>query len=71
MAGQDVIEVEILEDGTVKIVTDPISPANHTSADKLLSALQAALGGAATREKRKDATARHAHAHATGQAHGH
>jgi hypothetical protein len=68
--GQDEIVFEVLEDGTVKMVTDEVSPPNHMNADKLLGTLQRTLGGAATREKRKDAHA-HGHAHTHGHAHAH
>ena len=68
--GQDEIIFEILDDGTVKMTTDEVSPANHLNADKLLGAIQRTLGGAATREKRKDAHA-HAAAHQHGHAHQH
>ena len=46
----DSITVEVLDDGRIKVTTDPISPANHTSAEKLLQAIGEA--GATTRRKR-------------------
>lgn len=59
MAG-DSIQVEILEDGTIKVTTDPISPANHVSAEELMAAIAALCGGEVARVKRGDA---HAHTH--------
>jgi len=40
----DTIKIEILEDGTLKIETDGISTANHSSADQLLNAIEEMLG---------------------------
>lgn len=56
---QDIIQFEILEDGTIKTTTDPISAANHYSADELLKAIDRAAGGEVTITKRH----KHAHAH--------
>ena len=44
----DRIKVTILENGVVKIETDAISTANHTSAEGAIRSLQALLGGPAT-----------------------
>lgn len=46
----DSITIEVLDDGRIKVTTDPISPANHTSAEKLLRAIGEA--GKTTRRKR-------------------
>ena len=46
----DTIKVEILEDGRLKITTDPISAANHTTAERLLQAI--AQAGPTTRERK-------------------
>ena len=40
----DVINIEILEDGTIKATTDPISGANHLSADAFFNFLQGLCG---------------------------
>ena len=32
----DIIDIEILEDGTIKFTTDKVSQANHKSADEFL-----------------------------------
>lgn len=36
----DVINIEILEDGTIKFQTDKVSQANHTSADEFLKIIE-------------------------------
>uniref|UniRef100_A0A6M3JN00 Uncharacterized protein n=1 Tax=viral metagenome TaxID=1070528 RepID=A0A6M3JN00_9ZZZZ len=41
----DIINVEILEDGTISYQTDKISGTNHVSADSFLKELEAAIGG--------------------------
>lgn len=48
MTNDDELQVEILEDGTVKISSDLVSQANHATADKLLSELARMLGGSVT-----------------------
>lgn len=53
----DAIKVEILDDGTIKIETDPISPANHLSAEQLLDAISRLSGGEVTKTKK------HSHGH--------
>ena len=60
----DVIRITILPDGTLKSETDPISPANHQSAEAFMKDLTALTGGAVSRK------ARHAHTHAHTHAHG-
>lgn len=70
MAKQNVIDYEILEDGTITITTDDLSGPNHVSADKLLKQLFDLVGGAATSRKRTRlevghnlTSAFHAHTH--------
>lgn len=59
---EDVLEIEILADGTVKITTDTISPANHINADQLLKFLSTLTGGEVTKAKnRKSLTHTHQH----------
>lgn len=48
----DIIEIEILEDGTVSIQTSSISEVNHVSADELLDEITYAIGKEVTRKKR-------------------
>jgi hypothetical protein len=55
----DTFTVEILEDGTMKIETDPISPANHANAEQFIQAVNRDLGGATERKGK----GKHAHTH--------
>ena len=52
---QDEIEIEILEDGRIKILTDKVSMPNHTNADRFIKDMARLLGGEVTRDKRADA----------------
>ena len=51
-AGQDAMEIEILEDGTIKTTTDPISGANHANAEQFLAFVGRMAGGEQKRERR-------------------
>ena len=55
----DEIKVTILIDGSVKVQTDEISPANHLQADNLMKFLAEKLGAPVAETK-----AKHAHEHA-------
>ena len=55
---EDILEIEILDDGTIKVTTDQISPANHLSADQFLKFISEMAGGETTKTKN-----RHAHTH--------
>jgi hypothetical protein len=59
----DTITVEILPDGTIKTTTDPISPANHQSAEAMLNGFTVLAGGPATRKARHGHTHAHSHEH--------
>lgn len=59
---QDSIKIQILADGTLKIITDPVSPANHKNADELLDFITKLAGGTVQRERRPDAKG-HTHQH--------
>jgi hypothetical protein len=59
----DNIQIEILDDGTIKITTDPISGANHTNAEGFLREIANLAGGETTREKRTDKKITHSHDH--------
>jgi len=61
---EDSITVEILEDGTIKVITDPISAANHSNAEQFLQFMARLAGGDTTRSRRKD-RAVHTHHHTT------
>jgi len=67
MATKDVMQVEILPDGTLKTTTDPISGANHQSAEEFLKGITELAGGQATRT-RKQGKLQHVH-HAQGHKH--
>lgn len=62
MAPKDIITIEILPDGTVKTTTDPISPANHQSAEAFLAGVTQLTGGDVQR-KRRGAHHHHHHTH--------
>lgn len=61
MFEQDTMTMTILPDGTIKTVTDPVSGANHDSAEQFLRDVALAAGGETTREAR--GTHGHAHHH--------
>ena len=54
----DKINIEVLEDGQIKITTEGISQANHCSADELIEMIEKMLGG-----KRETKKTRHGHNH--------
>jgi hypothetical protein len=48
----DNIQIEILEDGSLKIITDKVSNPNHAGAESLIRELTTGMGGEATRVRR-------------------
>lgn len=61
----DNMEIEILEDGTIKVLTDEISAPNHILAENFLKFIATNAGGETTRERRIDKkTHSHSHSHA-------
>ncbi|MFH1547121.1 MAG: hypothetical protein ABIC57_01390 [bacterium] len=56
----DTINIEIMDDGQLKIKTEGISDAAHISADSLLSQMETLLGGHVTRIKNPE---KHNHLH--------
>ena len=48
----DDMKFEILDDGTISVVTDQVSGTNHHSADELMKELKSCMGGVATTKKR-------------------
>jgi hypothetical protein len=50
----DNMEIEILEDGTIKTTTDAISGPNHSNASEFLNFISRMAGGEETRTKRLD-----------------
>lgn len=67
----DTIQIEILEDGTIKITTDPVSAANHQTAEQFLKDIATLAGGPSTRARRTDRAHHHHHHHAHDHAHDH
>ncbi len=47
----DIINVEILEDGTISVKTTDVSDTNHIAADQLLDELESSMGGKRKQEK--------------------
>lgn len=60
MSKTDKIIIEILPDGILKTTTDPISAANHQSADAFIKAMERLAGGTTTVTKRRGG---HTHTH--------
>lgn len=61
---EDIIDIEILPDGTIKATTPKISAANHQSADQFMVELGRLAGGATKVTRRSGHTHTHAHDHA-------
>ena len=59
--GEDVVKAEILKDGTVKLISDPISQPNHSSATNLFKTVASLSGGDVETTKRKDVHHHHHH----------
>jgi hypothetical protein len=55
----DIINIEILPDGTIKSSTDSVSQANHSAADKFFSVLRDLAGGVFSRKQKVG----HVHTH--------
>lgn len=47
------IKITVLEDGSIKMETGEISPAQHRQADQIFKAITEGMGGAFTDEKAK------------------
>ena len=58
----DDIQIEIMEDGTIKSSTYPISGANHANAEQFLRLMATMAGGETTRQ-RKAGHHHHHHQH--------
>ena len=69
----DIMHVEVLEDGTIKVYTCPISPVNHATAEAFLRNVAQACGGKQERRHKHGVLGAAAHAvqHALGGGHGH
>jgi hypothetical protein len=68
----DMINFEILEDGTITVKTSDISDGNHMSADALMAEVDKLMGGPVIIKDNPDAQRKaHVHAHKHGFAHRH
>lgn len=67
----DTIKIEILEDGTIKMTSDPISAPNHQNAEEFFQNVGRLAGGEVTREKRTDVDHEHHHGHDHSHGHSH
>lgn len=52
MQNEDQMEVEILEDGSIKLAADKISAANHMNAEQLIRSVQELAGGKVSRRRK-------------------
>ena len=52
----DKMDIEVLEDGTIKVSTDRISMANHGGAEMLIKELVKAAGGEVDRARKSNGT---------------
>jgi hypothetical protein len=50
----DTMKIEVLEDGTIKVITDAVSMQNHMSAEAFLREANRLLGGETKRTRRMD-----------------
>lgn len=68
---QDEMKITILRDGTIKTVTDAVSPENHDNAEQFIRAMSQRAGGEHTVEQRTDSNHEHHHHHEDGTHHSH
>ena len=66
----DIIDIKILEDGTLEIKTSAVSTGNHMSAEKFLKEATKLMGGQRQDTPNPEAKA-HAHMHKHGVHHAH
>lgn len=59
----DIMEIEVLETGVLKITTNKVSMANHTNAEGLIRELVKGAGGQSNRVRKGLATHTHSHTH--------
>lgn len=62
---KDTIEIEIMDDGSFKILTSQISMANHRDADELLDYLTQLAGGKRSTKSRNEKPHTHKHGNTT------
>ena len=68
MKDKDQMNIEVLEDGTIRFDTGAFSGKNHQSAEDFLALVEEMAGGDANRSPKKDAKKAHHHHH---KAHNH
>ncbi len=72
MSKEDNITINVLDDGSVQVITDGVSSVNHTSADNLVAMIAKLAGGETNVKKRKEGhTHSHSHSHSHASAGGH
>lgn len=59
MTRDDVLHIDILEDGTIKTTTDAVSAPNHSNAEAFLRFIATFAGGPTTRTRRGDVATAH------------
>lgn len=65
---EDVIDIEVMPDGLIKIITPKISSANHASAGEMIDFIARMAGGQTTVTPRTKSLHTHSHEKAKGQA---
>jgi hypothetical protein len=63
LANKDEMTIDILDDGTIRFETSPISGPIHASAEKFLADVKEATGGDQNRARRGHAPGAHHHHH--------
>ena len=59
MPSQDMLDIEILADGTIKVSSDEISGPNHLNAEQFLKFLSQKLGGQVDRTRKTQGQHQH------------
>lgn len=60
---KDTIEIKILDNGVIQVITDEISGANHTNAEELLQTIERLSGSKMESENRHSHGHHHQHNH--------
>ena len=55
----DILQIEVLPDGTLKISTDKVSMVNHMAAESFLREASRLMGGTTTRTRKVNTNLRH------------
>ncbi len=59
----DIIDIEILPDGTIKTSTDKVSMPNHATAEQFLRDIAKLAGGKVERKRKQGFAHQHEHEH--------